>query len=317
MLATAMIVFREVLEAALIITLILGVTRGVLQRRRWISGGIVLGISFAILVAFFADVIGSAVEGVGQEVFNASVLFVAVLLLGWHNIWMQRHAKELVQQMKHWGNAVKEGEKPLYILAGVIALAVSREGSELVLFLNGILVSGSDTLSLIAGGILGLVAGVALGGVMYFGLLRIPTRHIFSVSGWLILLLAAGMASQGAAYLAQADILPSMGNAIWNSSSILSEKSIPGQVLHTLVGYDDKPMGIQILFYVATLLTIGVLMRLVNGAGFPWKKTAPIAAIIFFSMSIPTQFASSDAMASPGPELVIVNQVGDLFESIT
>lgn len=272
MLATAMIVFREVLEAALIITLVLSVTRGVLRRRRWISGGVVIGISFAVLVAFFADVIGSAVEGVGQEVFNASILFLAVGLLGWHNIWMKRHAQELVSQMKHWGNAVKEGEKPLYVLAIVIALAVSREGSELVLFLHGVFASGADRFSLIGGGMLGLAAGVVLGAVIYFGLTRVPTKHIFAVSGWLILLLAAGMASQGAEFLAKADILPSIGQEIWNSSAILSEKGLAGQVLHILVGYDEKPMGIQLIFYFSTLIIIGVLMLWQNNSGTQLKK---------------------------------------------
>jgi high-affinity iron transporter len=288
MLATAMLVFREVLEAALIITIVLGVTRGVMQRTRWVSGGIVLGIACAILVAIFADAIGSAVEGVGQEIFNASVLFLAVVLLGWHNVWMKRHAKELVAQMKHWGNSVKAGEKPLYILAGVIALAVSREGSELVLFLNGVLASGADSLSMLGGGLLGLFAGIALGAIMYFGLVRIPTKHIFSVSGWLILLLAAGMASQGAAFLVQADMLPSMGQAIWNSSSILSEQSLVGQVLHILVGYDERPMGVQILFYLATLAIIGSLTFLLNRDQSTEKKALPNAAIFVLVVSVST-----------------------------
>ncbi|MDH5258907.1 MAG: FTR1 family protein, partial [Gammaproteobacteria bacterium] len=132
--------------------------------------------------------------------------------------------------------------------------------------------SGADKFSLIGGGMLGLAAGVVLGAVMYFGLTRVPTKHIFVVRGWLILLLAAGMASQGAEFLAKADILPSIGQEIWNSSAILSEKGLAGQVLHILVGYDEKPMGIQLIFYFSTLTIIGVLMLWQNNSGTQLKK---------------------------------------------
>lgn len=259
-----MLVFREVLEAALVITLVLGVTRGVVGRKRWIGGGLALGLGIAVLVAIFADAIGSAMDGVGQEVFNASVLFTAVVLLGWHNIWMKQHAQELIGQVKSWGKAVSQGEKPLYGLAIVVALAVSREGSELVLFLNGVVMSGTETGSMVTGGLIGLFGGIALGAVIYFGLVQIPTKHIFTVASWLILLLAAGMASQAAGFLVQADILPSLGSNLWNSSHILSERSTMGQILHVLIGYDERPSGIQLLFYTGTLSIIGALMWLSN-----------------------------------------------------
>jgi high-affinity iron transporter len=96
---------------------------------------------------------------------------------------------------------------------------------------------------------------------MYLGLLAIPLRRLFGVTSWLILLLAAGMASQGAAFLMQADLLPSLGNQLWDTSSILSERSMLGVLLHVLIGYSAQPAGIQVIFYLTTLLTIGTLMR--------------------------------------------------------
>jgi high-affinity iron transporter len=90
-------------------------------------------------------------------------------------------------------------------------------------------------------------------------------RHLFSVTSWLILLLAAGMASQGAAFLLQADLLPPLGN-LWDTSAILSEKSLIGQALHALVGYVARPTGIQLVFYLGTVVLIGVLMRLFGRA---------------------------------------------------
>jgi high-affinity iron transporter len=94
--------------------------------------------------------------------------------------------------------------------------------------------------------------------------LRIPVSKLFAVTGWLVLLLAAGMAAQAAAFLVQADLLPAFGDALWDTSFLLDEKSIVGRVLHTLVGYTAQPAGIQLMFYIATLLAIGSLMWLVN-----------------------------------------------------
>jgi high-affinity iron transporter len=110
--------------------------------------------------------------------------------------------------------------------------------------------------------VLGLAAGVTMGAGLYWGLLTIPLRHFFTVTSGLILLLAAGMASQGAAFLAQAGLLPSLGGVLWDSSWLLSDYSLLGRILRVLVGYVSHPMGIQLVFYVMTLLVIGGLMRL-------------------------------------------------------
>lgn len=263
MFATTLIVFREILEAALIIGIVLAATRGAPHRGLWVSIGVGAGLLGALLVAASADVIANAVAGVGQELLNATVLFLAVGMLGWHNIWMKRHGRELTARMNAVGRGVLEGERPLYLLAVVVGIAVLREGSEVVLFLYGIAANTEGgTASMLSGGLFGLAGGVAIGLAMYFGLLRIPTRHLFTVTAWLILLLAAGMAAQGAHYLVQAGLLPPLGTALWDTSWILSEHSVFGQILHTLVGYIARPDGIQVLFYFLTLTLIGGLMKL-------------------------------------------------------
>lgn len=267
MLPTAIIVFREVLEAALIVGVVMAASRGAAGRGLWVSGGIAGGVLGACLVAVFAATIAEAAEGMGQELFDAGILFAAVGMLGWHNIWMSRHGRELAANAMKLGNAVRSGARPLWALAFVVALAVLREGSEIVLFLYGIALGGNGgSVAMAVGGVIGLALGVAAGTTIYWGLLAIPMRLLFTVTSWLVLLLAAGLASQGAAFLMQADLLPPLGSNLWDTSWLLSEQSIAGRVLHTLIGYSAQPAGIQLVFYVATLLVIGGLMRLV-GAG--------------------------------------------------
>lgn len=261
MLAAAVLVFREVLEAALVVSVVMASTRGVWGRGRWVSGGIGLGLSGAIVVALFAGRIADAAQGMGQELLNASVLLLAVAMLAWHAIWMARHGRALATQMHGLGAAVREGSRSLAALLLVVALAVLREGSEVVLFLFGMGAGGAGATALGGGTMLGLVAGIAAGAALYAGLLRIPMRHLFGVTNWMIVLLAAGMASHAAHYLIQADWLPALGTALWDSSAWLSDHSLLGQTLGTLVGYDARPAGMQLIFYVVTALSIGIGMK--------------------------------------------------------
>ena len=101
MLGSAVVVFRETLEAALIVAIVMGASRGVAARGRWIAGGVVLGIVGALVVAAFAGAISEAVQGRGQELFNAAVLLVAVAMLAWHNVWMSSHARKHVEETLH------------------------------------------------------------------------------------------------------------------------------------------------------------------------------------------------------------------------
>lgn len=267
MLATLLIVFREVIEAGLIVGIVLAATRAVPARGLWVGYGIASGIAGAYVVAVFASSISAAMEGVGQELFNVAILLAAVVMLTWHNVWMARHGHQIAMQMKSVGEAVAAGRRSLAALAIVVGIAVLREGSEIVLFLYGIALSGSDTaVTMATGGLLGLILGVALGAVTYFGLLRISNRYLFTVTGWLIALLAAGMASQAVAFLEQAQIVTSFTQIVWDTSGFISDGSMMGKVLHTLIGYTARPTGMQFIVYLATLAGIFTLMRLFGHA---------------------------------------------------
>jgi high-affinity iron transporter len=287
MLSSALIVFREVLEAALVIGIACAATRGMPGRNGWVTAGVAAGAAAACIVAAFAEAIAGAAEGMGQEIFNAGVLLAAVAMLGWHNVWMARHGRELAQQMNALGQSVQSGARPLYALGAVIALAVLREGSEVVLFMYGIAAGGSSGTSMLAGGGIGLAAGSVLGVLLYLGLLRVPTRHFFTVTSWMILLLAAGMASQAAGFLIQADYLPSWGDMLWDSSAIVSHDSLVGEVLRTLIGYDAQPAGMQLMFYLTTLATIGVAMKLF-GRPLPVAPRAvlPVVAVAMLAATL-------------------------------
>ncbi|MGZ5102301.1 MAG: FTR1 family iron permease [Usitatibacter sp.] len=261
MLGTALIVFREVLEAALIIGIVGAATRGIAGRARWMVTGIALGIAGSLLVAGGAEMISQLAEGMGQEFFNASILGIAVVMLAWHNIWMSVHGRELSRNAQAIGGEIRTGSKELSVLAIVIAVAVLREGSETVLFLYGVAISGKDSAATMgAGAAVGLAGDIAVGWLLFAGLLRIPIRWFFTATSYLVLLLAAGMAAQAARYLIQANVLPPLASPVWDTSGFVSNSSLAGKALQGLVGYDAQPAGMQIAFFVVVVVAIRVGM---------------------------------------------------------
>lgn len=263
MLATLIIVFREMIEAGLIVGIVLAATQGVPHRGRWVGYGIAGGVAGACLVALFASAIAGLFKGSGQELFNASVLLLAVAMLTWHNVWMASHGREISREMKAVGADVATGRRTLGALAIVIGVAVLREGAEVALFLYGIIVSGgTSTAMLLLGGALGIVGGAVVSALLYFGLLTIPAHRLFAVTSGLITVLAAGLAAQAIQYVQQAGYLRILTTRLWNSNWLIDERSIIGQLLHTLIGYTARPSGAQLVVYAATVVMIVGLMQM-------------------------------------------------------
>jgi high-affinity iron transporter len=274
MLSALLIVFREVIEAGLIVGIVLAATKGVPRRSWCVSLGVIGGVLGACLVAAFAGELASLFQGSGQELFNASILLVAVAMLTWHNVWMASHGREMARELKAAGHEVTTGKRTLAALAIVVGVAVLREGSEVVLFLYGIVAQGGTSNAALAlGGVLGCVAGAGVSALMYFGLLTIPAHRLFAVTSGLITLLAAGMAAQAVLFLQNGGTINVLSDTVWNTAWLLPEDGIAGRLLHTLVGYSEAPDGAQIIAYLATIAMMLGLMRTV---GKPAPRPAPV-----------------------------------------
>jgi high-affinity iron transporter len=260
MLAALVIVFREVLEAGLIIGVVLAASRGVEGRNGVVALGVLVGILGSVVVAMFAARISDAFDGRGQEIFIAVILLFAVIMLGWHVAWMAHHAREMTQQLRQLGSEVTAGRQSLFALGAAVAIAVMREGSEVVLFMTGIVMQGKDTaVQLLVGSSIGVLLGGAVSMGLYFGLAAIPLKRMFSVTGVLVTLLAAGLAASAVKQLSNAGLLNVFDSSVWDTSRILSEDSWAGRVLSILIGYMDRPTGMQLIAYALTAATIFAL----------------------------------------------------------
>lgn len=271
MLATLIIVFREAIEAGLIVGIVLAATRGVPGRTLPIVAGAAGGVAGACVVAALAGSIAALFDGAGQELLNAAILILAVVMLTWHVVWMASHGREMARELREAGANVTAGRRPVSALGVVVGVAILREGFEIVLFLYGISVGGAvGWPSMLAGAALGLAAAAGLTVLTYAGLVRLPAHRLFAVTGWMITLLAAGLAAQAAGFLQQGGLVAAMRATAWDTSGVLAADSIVGRILHTLVGYTDRPSELQVVAYVLTIATILALSR--------WRSEAPRVA---------------------------------------
>jgi high-affinity iron transporter len=263
--ATALIVFRETLEAALFVGIVAAATRGLAGRAGWLTGGVTAGVLGALALAAGADRISAAANGIGQDLVNVAILSAALLMLTWHCIWVSTHGKEMSRDARRLGSSVRDGSRTPRALIAVVALAVLREGAETVLFVTGLTTGApADSDSLLLAAALGLAGGVALGLMIYLGLSRIKPHNLFAVTNAFIMLLAAAIASQLARALAQSGLVDAWSSALWDTSSVLPTDSAVGVVLHALAGYDAQPSGLQLAFYLGTLIIIGFATRQVR-----------------------------------------------------
>ncbi len=264
MFAIALIVFRESLEAALLLGIVAAATQNLAGRWRWLGAGVVIGSLGALTLALLAGRISAWLDGVGQDVVNIGVLAAALAMLLWHCIWVSGHARESAVQARQLSQSASTGKGRPWSLLVAVALVVLREGAEAVLFVSGAMVDpvGGGAGAVLLAGALGLGAGLLVGALLYAGLARIPMRHVFSATNGLIALLAGSLASQLARALAQAGLFELGSAPLWDSSALLPQHSVMGTLLHALAGYDAQPSTAQLAFYVAALALIAAGTRL-------------------------------------------------------
>jgi len=262
MFSAGLIVFRETLEAALFIGIIAASTSGLLNRNRSLSLGVILGALGSLILASAMGQISLWADGIGQEIMEASILIVALLMLAWHCIWVSNNTQRMVQEAKQIGNATKLGNQTLWALVLVVALSVLREGAETVLFVSGI-VAGS-TLSigeLLSSSLIGIALGALAGWLVYAGLAFFKTSRLFEITNVLILLLAGSLASQLAKTAIQADWITSFTAQAWDLSDWISNDSVMALILHGMIGFDVSPTQLQVIFYMTATLTIWFAAR--------------------------------------------------------
>lgn len=262
MIAAALLSFREGLEAAIIVGIVmayLGKT-GQAQRKAELWAGVIAAIVASVLFAVLLSVLGAELQGTAEQIFEGVTLLLAAGILTWMIFWMQNKGAAVKTALEAGISQATVGRQR-WALFLVAFIAVVREGIELALFLVAALFV-SSALETVAGAVIGLAVAVAVGLLVFVGAQRLDLRRFFAVTSALLIFVAAGMVGSGAHELNEAGILPSLIDQVWSTRSILSETSTLGAIFKTLFGYSDQPALIQVLAYAAYLVSVGLAVLL-------------------------------------------------------
>jgi high-affinity iron transporter len=246
LLNSVIIVLREVLEAALMISVLLAASRLLRLRTGWLGGALLLGGVGATAYGLQLERISELLGGVGQEVANAGLQFIVFIALLICLFLIVRKYQQL---------AGPHGALPL-AMAIAVSVAIAREGAEILVYVSGFVQAEHLIANVGVGSVIGACIGLSAGVLLYYVLLMLPPRRSRIVIQALLALIGAGMSAQATRLLIQADWL-SVEGALWDTSAVLSEDSIAGQLLYALIGYEASPSTIEVIVYAGSLLLMG------------------------------------------------------------
>jgi len=259
-LAAALISFREGLEAALIVAIVIGYLVKIGQRGqvRVAWAGVIAAVLASALVALGITTVGAELEGRAEQIFEGTTMFLAVGVLTWMIFWMRSQARFMKSSLEKEVLAAATSGQTL-ALFGVAFLAVFREGVETALFLSAsaFVADGGGTL---IGAILGLGIAAAMGWFIYASTVRLNVRMFFNVTSVLLLFFAAGLLAHGVHEFQEAGLLPMTIEHVWDTNHILDESSAFGDIMKALFGYNGNPSLLEVISYVTywVLALVGV-----------------------------------------------------------
>jgi high-affinity iron transporter len=247
--AAALLAFREGLEAALILGIVLRyletIDRAELRRSVWF-GAFTAAVG-SLVVAAGIQVLGLTLEGSAEGIFEGATMVLAVVILTWMIFWMRSQAKMFKDSLEREVDAaVNRGQR--WGLWAVAFLAVFREGIELTLFLSAVAFASGGEATLI-GATLGLLASALVGVLIYSSTRRLSVGLFFRVTSVLLLVFAAGLLAHSVHEFQEAGLLSTVNEHVWDTNNLLHEDSPVGQVLKTLTGYNGNPSFEEILAY--------------------------------------------------------------------
>ncbi len=258
LLNSVVIVLREVLEAVLLLSVFLACARFLRISNRWVVLALIAGALGALFYGYMLEPVSDLFDGVGQEVCNAFLqvaVFALILLIAFY---FARRARD----QSRYGRVLQ------ITMATAVALSITREGSEILVYVSGFW-SVSDIFSAVAiGSIIGACIGFSVGVLIFFLLLAQPSQRVMPISVVLLLLIAAGMSSQATRLLMQADWI-SAGAPLWNTSAILAEDSLVGQLFYALIGYEATPSATEVIVYVGTIVLVAASFYAGRFVGLP------------------------------------------------
>lgn len=276
---TAMIVWRESVEALLIIGILHawlqhdagpdGRHRGTAYMWGGVAAGLLVAVALGAILLFSEDMLGDE----GQDYFQAGMVLAAAVLIVQMVVWMRKHGRTLKKEITSGLSAASRKEHwwGVFTLA---LIAVAREGSETAVFLYGSLASatGVSFWATALTALLGFGAALATYYALQLGSRVFSWRHFFVFTEVMLLLLAFSLLLTGVDRLSGLGLVPLPSRPLWDSSAILSDSSAFGSLVSALTGYRARPDVSQLLVALLYWSTVAFLLR--GGRGGQAVKVA-------------------------------------------
>ncbi|MBI1977393.1 MAG: FTR1 family protein [Candidatus Omnitrophica bacterium] len=259
--ATFLIVFRETLEASLIVAIILtALVR--LNQKRYFSHVMWSSISAVVVSILVGTVLLGAtdkLQGKFQTIIEGTISIAACVILTYMIFWMDRQGRYIKSELEtQVEEAVTRGE--FIAIVSLPFLSVFREGAETVLFLLAVASQNSGAVSLLGGSSGFLLAALIAIGIFILGK-RVPLRPFFRATGFLLLLIAAGLLAYGIHELQEIGWVPAMIEHVWDINHIFNEKVGLGAFAKALFGYNGNPSLLEVVAYGAYLIAIPLFLK--------------------------------------------------------
>jgi high-affinity iron transporter len=261
---SVIIILREVLEAALLFSVLLALSKLMIIQRKWLIGSILLGSLGAILYAYNMATVSDWYEGVGQEVINATLQFAIYILLVFFIVcvlWQYRYQQLALAPQS--SSFLLSKALLIFLMLTITSLAIIREGSEILLYFFSATHNKNYFISVLMGMIIGASIGISIGCLFYYLLVNISAQWNMITGLLLLILVSSGMLSQATLLLIQADWLPAY-LPLWDTNDWLSENSVTGQLMYALMGYEATPTIIQVSFYLGGFMLPLLLIIFIN-----------------------------------------------------
>jgi len=251
LLSAVILTLQETIEAALLISVLLAISTQQNVSLRWLAYALVTGVIGACLYAYNIGPISEWFDYVGQEVVNALIhLLIAVFIVSFigalYKIQLPRHSVKTNKRFIR-----------LFLFCAIcsVALAMIREGTEILMYLSGFFQQNDDLQTVITGSSIGIGIGISIGILLFYGVMNFPQRWRLPVAIFLLALFTGNMLSQSILQLTQADWI-SHAQPLWDTSDWLTEYSITGQLLYALMGYEATPSAAQVTGYLTGIVMV-------------------------------------------------------------
>jgi high-affinity iron transporter len=262
-LVSLLITFREGIEASLIVGILLGFLKktGQTQFAKYVWAGVGSAVLVSIAVAAIILGIGAELEGQAEQLFEGTMLFIAVGLVTAMIFWMRYQSRNLKSSIEHNMSAAVQTGHPRALFATAF-FAVVREGIETALFISAVAFSAGRSTDTFVGAVLGLAIATLVGYFIYVSSVRLNLRTFFNVTSMLLLVIAAGLFGRAIHEFIEAGLLPAIREGVYNINMIVPSDSTVGEILKALFGYNAAPDLLESIGYVAYLALAIV--------GIPW-----------------------------------------------